>query len=102
MKTATATAVDGILSIERIYLNADGNIVVEAILDQVHYIKGSMTHLDPPEYGPGLCTTTIDKDSIPEEIELRNNEQDLEEIIHRYNLLDTDQWEVIDIDDSDD
>ena len=85
----------GILSIDKIYINTDNNIVVEAMLDQIHYIKGSMTHLDPPEYAPGLCSTTIDKDSIPEGVELFDNEPYLEEVINHHNLLDCVDWEVI-------
>lgn len=90
-----------IVSIESMHLDSDNNIVVTAILENIQYISGSQTLYDPPEYAPCLCETTIDKDCIPSWIKLVNDEEELEEVINRYNLLSHQMWEPIIEDNSD-
>lgn len=88
------------IEIEKVYLNNRGNIVVEAIVpDMVETRK--QTHLDPPEYGPCLCETEIDKDCIPDDIVINDDPLQLETIINQYNLLLNQEWFPIDDDSSD-
>lgn len=85
-----------IVSIESICLDQEsGDIVVKAILEEIVYIQGSQTHVSPPEYAPCLCETVIYKESVPPGVVLIDNEEELEEIINRYNLLANQDWKPI-------
>jgi len=85
-----------ILSIESFRLDpVSDNIIVRAILENISYIAGSQTYLDPPEYAPSLCETTISTDGLPMTTELRNNEEYLEEIVNRHNLLANQDWRPV-------
>jgi hypothetical protein len=91
-----------IVSIEQIRLDkGSGDIIVRAILENITYIQGSQTQWDPPEYAPCLCETTIYNEAIPPWIQLQDNEEDLEEVINRYNLLVNQDWIPIIEDNSD-
>jgi hypothetical protein len=91
-----------ILSMQSIHLDEEsGDIIVKAILAEVTYVPGSQTHWSPPEYAPCLCQTIIYKDSVPPGVELKDNEEDLEEVINRYNLLSNQDWLTIIEDNSD-
>lgn len=90
-----------IISIEKVYLDKDGDIVVEAILENMGSETHPQTLYDMPEYAPALCKTTIYKEGVPPGITLEDNEQILERIVNRYNLLVHQTWEPIIVDDSD-
>jgi hypothetical protein len=90
-----------IASIERIYLNANGDIVVEAILEDAGPLSSPQTLYDPPEYAPGLCRTIIYKECVPSSVKLEDNQELLEKIIDNNNLLVFQDWEPIVVDDSD-
>lgn len=90
-----------IISIEKICLDSDGDIVVEAILENMGPISSPQTLYDPPEFAPCLCRTTIYKESVPPWMKLEDKEELLEDIINRYNLLLLQDWEPIAFDDSD-
>lgn len=92
-----------ILSLESFTLDPEsGDIIVKAILENITYIQGSQTYWSPPEYAPCLCETTIYKESIPPWVELKDNEEELEEVVNRYNLLSNQDWKPIIEDYSDD
>lgn len=72
---------------ERLYL--------KAIIDDGVYITGSQTLLDPPEYGPGLFSTDVSFDYLPEEF--NPNAADL---ISQLDGVDLDMCEWIRVDTS--
>ena len=90
-----------IISIEKICLNQDGDITVEAVLENMGPLSSLQTLYDAPEYAPCLCETTIGKEHVPPWMKLEDKEELLEDIINRYNLLAGQYWYPIQIDDSD-
>jgi hypothetical protein len=92
---------NGILSIEKVYLDEDGDIVVEAVIENMGKITSPQTLYDMAEYAPGLCRTHVYKENVPPGIEIEDKEEDLKGIIDRYNLLVHQEWESVDVDDSD-
>ena len=61
-----------IISIEKVYLDKDGDIVVEAILENMGSETHPQTLYDMPEYAPALCKTTIYKEGVPPGITLED------------------------------
>ena len=86
------------ISIESVHTNAANDIVITAIVDDMIYIPGSQTLLDPPEYAPARCTVTIPNDHLPDDVNLVNaSEDELQDIINKHINLDNYDW-VIDVD----
>ena len=91
-----------IVSIQSIRLDsATKDIVVEAILENMGRELPGNPLIDPPEYAPCLCKTTIWNECIPAWVQLQDSDEELEEIINRYGLLDDQLWEPIIEDNSD-
>jgi len=85
-----------ILSIESFRLDpVTDNIIVRAILENISYIAGSQTYLDPPEYAPRLCETVISTNNLDHSVQLKDNQEYLEEIVNRHNLLANQDWEPV-------
>ena len=54
-----------IVLIESFQTNAKNDIIVTAIVEDMVYVPGSRTHIDPPEYAPARCTITVPNDHLP-------------------------------------
>ena len=91
-----------IVSIEKLYLNKDGDITIEAIIENMGPMTHPQTLYDPPEYAPCLCETTIWKECLPPGVELYDDPEYIEELINRHNLLLHQEWHPIPYDSSDD
>jgi len=88
-----------IVLIESFQTNAKNDIVVTAIVEDMVYISGSQTLIDPPEYAPCRCKITIPNDHLPNDIDLANaSEEELEDIVNKYINIDNYDW-VISVDD---
>lgn len=72
-------------------------VYVEAVIQDAVYIPGSQTHLDPPEYGPGLFSSTFSTDFFPEGLELE--EDKLIELVEQHIDLDSQEWILMDTSD---
>lgn len=87
-----------IVLIESFKTNAKNDIVITAIVEDMVYISGSQTLLDPPEYAPARCTITVPNDHLPDDIDLDNaSEDELEDIINKHINIDIYDW-VISVD----
>jgi hypothetical protein len=87
-----------IVLIESFKTNAKNDIVITAIVEDMVYISGSQTLLDPPEYAPARCTITVPNDHLPDGIDLDNaSEDELEDIINKHINIDIYDW-VISVD----
>ena len=87
-----------IVLIESFQTNAKNDIVVTAIVEDMVYISGSQTLIDPPEYAPARCTITIPNDHLPDDIDLANaSEDELKNIVNKYINIDNYDW-VISVD----
>jgi len=87
-----------IVLIESFKTNAKNDIVITAIVEDMVYISGSQTLLDPPEYAPARCTITVPNDHLPDNIDLANaSEDELEDIINKHINIDIYDW-VISVD----
>jgi len=91
-----------IVLIESFQVNAKNDIIVTAIVEDMVYVRGSQTYIDPPEYVPARCTITIPNDHIPPDINLDGaNEEDLEEIVNKHLNLNNYDW-VVTVEEDDD
>ena len=89
-----------IISIESFKLDNDGDIVVTVVVENVVCtLQGS--HLDPPEYAPGLCTITVPAMDLPPICLTNLNEEELEEVVNRYANLNAYEWKPMIMDHSD-
>jgi hypothetical protein len=88
--------------IESFQTNAKNDIIVTAIVEDMVYVRGSQTYIDPPEYAPARCTITIPNDHLPPDINLDGaSEEDLEEIVNKHINLNNYDW-VITVEEDDD
>jgi len=84
-----------IVLIESFKTNAKNDIVITAIVEDMVYISGSQTLLDPPEYAPARCTITVPNDHLPDNIDLANaSEDELEDIINKHINIDIYDWVI--------
>jgi hypothetical protein len=84
-----------IVLIESFKTNAKNDIVITAIVEDMVYISGSQTLLDPPEYAPARCTITVPNDHLPDDIDLDNaSEDELEDIINKHINIDIYDWVI--------
>ena len=84
-----------IVLIESFQTNAKNDIVVIAIVEDMVYIPGSQTYIDPPEYAPARCKITIPNDHLPDDIDLDNvSEDELEDIVNKHVNIDNYDWEI--------
>lgn len=91
-----------IVLIESILVN-DPGIVITAIVEDMQYVPGSQTLIDPPEYAPARCTITVPFDDIPDHIDVFSLDEDgLEETINKYVNIDLYDWKVVAPDNSND
>lgn len=75
----------------------DKAIVVTAIVEDIHYVQGSMTMYDPPEYAPGRCKVSVPFEDLPDDIIVSGlNEDQLQEVLNRYVNLDFYDWDIVD------
>jgi hypothetical protein len=92
---------DEIQQIVSIYVNAEDNLVVQAYLEGRGKQTVRQTLFDPPEFAPGLCETVVNREFLPLEVNTNRTEEELIELISRYNLLEGQSWDPISDDDSD-
>ena len=91
-----------IVLIESFKTNAKSDIIVTAIVEDMTYIPGSQTLIDPPEYAPARCTITVPNDHLPSDIDFIDaSEEELQEIVNKYANLDNYDW-VINVEDPSD
>jgi hypothetical protein len=84
-----------IVLIESFQTNAKNNIIVTAIVEDMVYVPGSQTYIDPPEYAPARCKITIPNDHIPGNFNLDGaSEEYLQEIVNRHINLDNYDWVI--------
>ena len=84
-----------IVLIESFQVNAKNDIIVTAIVEDMVYVPGSQTHIDPPEYAPARCKITIPNDHIPGNFNLDGaSEEYLQEIVNRHINLDNYDWVI--------
>ena len=84
-----------IVLIESFKTNATNDIIVTAIVEDMTYVPGSQTHIDPPEYAPARCKITIPNDHLPDNINLDDaSEEDLEQIINKHINIDNYDWVI--------
>ena len=84
-----------IVLIESFKTNAKNDIVITAIVEDMVYISGSQTYIDPPEYAPARCKITIPNDHLPDDIDLANaSEDELEDIINKHINIDIYDWVI--------
>jgi len=84
-----------IVLIESFKTNAKNDIVITAIVEDMVYISGSQTLIDPPEYAPARCTITVPNDHLPDDIDLDNaSEDELEDIINKHINIDIYDWVI--------
>lgn len=82
-----------IVLIESFQINYKNDIVVTAIVEDMVYVPGSQTLIDPPEYAPARCVILVPNDHLPPEIKLDGaSEEELEEIVNRHVNLDNYDW----------
>lgn len=86
-----------IVLIESFKVDDKKNIVITAIVEDMVYIPGSQTLIDPPEYAPSRCTITIPNDHLPDNTNLDDvSEEALEELINRNVNIDNYDWVISD------
>ena len=84
-----------IVLIESFQTNAKNDIVVTAIVEDMVYVPGSQTYIDPPEYAPARCKITIPNDHLPKNLNLAGaSEEELEDIVNKYSNLDNYDWVI--------
>ena len=84
-----------IVLIESFQTNARNDIIVTAIVEDMVYVPGSQTYIDPPEYAPARCTITVPNDHLPSGLDLDDaTEEELEEIVNKYINLDNYDWVI--------
>lgn len=84
-----------IVLIESFKLNSKNDIVITAIVEDMVYIPGSQTLVDPPEFAPARCTITIPNDHLPDDANLTDSsEEALEELINRHINIDNYDWVI--------
>lgn len=84
-----------IVLIESFKTNAKNDIVITAIVEDMVYIPGSQTLIDPPEYAPARCTITVPNDHLPDNVDLANaSEDELEDIINKHVNIDIYDWVI--------
>jgi hypothetical protein len=84
-----------IVLIESFQTNAKNDIIVTAIVEDMVYVPGSRTHIDPPEYAPARCTITVPNDHLPAGLNLDDaTEEELEEIVNKHANLDNYDWVI--------
>jgi hypothetical protein len=84
-----------IVLIESFKTNAKNDIIVTAIVEDMVYVPGSQTYIDPPEYAPARCTITVPNDHFPSGLDLDNaTEEELEEIVNKHINLDNYDWVI--------
>lgn len=84
-----------IVLIESFQTNAKNDIIVTAIVEDMVYVPGSQTYIDPPEYAPARCKTTIPNDHIPSNFNLDDaSEEYLQEIVNKHINLDNYDWVI--------
>ena len=84
-----------IVLIESFKTNAKNDIVITAIVEDMVYIPGSQTLIDPPEYVPARCTITVPNDHLPDNVDLANaSEDELEDIINKHVNIDIYDWVI--------
>ena len=84
-----------IVLIESFQTNAKNNLIVTAIVEDMVYVPGSQTYIDPPEYAPARCKITIPNDHIPGNFNLDGaSEEYLQEIVNRHINLDNYDWVI--------
>jgi hypothetical protein len=92
-----------IVLIESFKTNAKSDIIVTAIVEDMTYVPGSQTLIDPPEYAPARCTITVPNDHLPSDIDFVDaSEEELQEIVNKYANLDNYDWVIHVEDPSDD
>lgn len=90
-----------IVLIESFRINAENDIIVTAIVEDMVYVSGSQTYFDPPEYAPARCTIIIPNDDLPDDVNLVDaSEKDLEDIVNKHIDLDSYDWIVEEEDNS--
>ena len=90
-----------IVLIESFRINAENDIIVTAIVEDMVYVSGSQTYFDPPEYAPARCTIIIPNDDLPDDVNLVDaSEKDLENIVNKHIDLDSYDWIVEEEDNS--
>jgi hypothetical protein len=84
-----------IILIESFQTNAKNDIIVTAIVEDMVYVPGSQTYIDPPEYAPARCKITIPNDHIPGNFNLDGaSEEYLQEIVNRHINLNNYDWVI--------
>jgi hypothetical protein len=84
-----------IVLIESFQTNAKNDIIVTAIVEDMVYVPGSQTYIDPPEYAPARCKITIPNDHIPGNFNLDGaSEEYLQEIVNRHINLNNYDWVI--------
>lgn len=89
-----------IVSIEKIELNDEGDIRVEAIIENMGPMTHPQTLYDVPEYAPCLCEAVIWKELLPPGLKLYDDTEYLQNLINCHNLLVNQEWKVIDTSDT--
>jgi hypothetical protein len=92
-----------IVLIESYHVTKKGDLEITAIIENMGHQTVQQTYWDPPEFAPARCYTVIHKECMDDYIEFEGKTQDeLEELVNRYNLLINQDWTVItDYDDRD-
>lgn len=91
-----------IILIEDFTVDRAGNLNIIAILENMGTCTHQQTYLDPPEFAPARCKTSVCPESLPVGINFIGKTTDqLEEMVNRYCLLVNQEWEVLIEDNSD-
>lgn len=82
-----------IVMIESFSVDTQGNLIVKAILEKANACTVGASHLEVPDYAPINATATIFPESLPVGTEFEGKtEEELEELVNRYNLLLCADW----------
>lgn len=91
-----------IVLIEDFTVNADGDLIITAILENMGDCTVQQTYWDAPEFAPARCKTVIYAEGLPYGIQfIGKTDEQLEDLVNRFNLLVNQEWQVIIDDDSD-
>lgn len=91
-----------IILVEDFDVDSEGNLIITAIIENMGECTVKQTFWDPPEYAPARCKTKIYPEYLPEGLDfIGKSQEELEELVNRFDLLSNQEWEYVINDDDD-